>query len=42
MLVVAVGADQVRVLPVIPGTRANQFNPDRVVLTPADTPLTPR
>jgi hypothetical protein len=27
---------------VIPGTRANQFNPDRVVLTPADTPLTPR
>jgi site-specific DNA recombinase len=42
MLVVAVGADQVRVLPVIPGTRANQFNPDRVVLTPADTPLTGR
>ena len=42
MLVDAIGTDQVRVLPSIPGTRAHMFNPDRIVLGPADAPLTPR
>jgi hypothetical protein len=42
MLVDAIGTDQVRVLPSIPGMRAHMFNPDRIVLGPADAPLTPR
>jgi hypothetical protein len=42
MLVDAIGADHVRVLPAIPGTRVNVFNPDRVVLVPADAPFSPR
>jgi DNA invertase Pin-like site-specific DNA recombinase len=40
MLVDAIGSDQVRVLPSIPGTRVHVFNPDRIVLGPADAPLT--
>ena len=39
MLVDAIGADQVRVLPAIPGTRKHVFNPDRIVLLPATTPF---
>ena len=42
MLVDAIGADHVRVLPAIPGTRMHVFNPDRIVLVPADTPFAPR
>ena len=42
MLVDAIGADHVRVLPAIPGTRVHVFNPDRIVLVPADAPLVPR
>ena len=42
MLVDAIGTDQVRVLPSIPGMRAHMFNPERIVLGPADAPLTPR
>ena len=42
MLVDAIGTDQVRVLPSIPGTRVHVFNPDRIVLGPADAPLAPR
>jgi hypothetical protein len=42
MLVDAIGADHVRVLPAIPGTRTHVFNPDRIVLVPAATPLLPR
>lgn len=42
MLVDAIGTDQVRVLPSIPGTRAHVFNPDRIVPGPPDVPLTPR
>jgi DNA invertase Pin-like site-specific DNA recombinase len=42
MLIDAIGSDQVRVLPSIPGTRVHVFNPDRIVLGPADAPLTPR
>jgi hypothetical protein len=42
MLVDAIGADQVRVLPSIPGTRVHVFNPDRIVLGPPDAPLAPR
>ena len=39
MLVDAIGADHVRVLPAIPGTRKHVFNPDRIVLLPATTPF---
>jgi hypothetical protein len=42
MLADAIGADHVRVLPAIPGTRMHVFNPDRIVLVPADTPFVPR
>jgi site-specific DNA recombinase len=42
MLVDAIGTDQVRVLPSIPGTRVHVFNPDRIVLGPAGAPLAPR
>jgi site-specific DNA recombinase len=44
MLVDAIGTDQVRVLPAsaFPDVRANAFNPDRIVLVPADAPFTPR
>lgn len=42
MLVDAIGTDQVRVLPSIPGTRVHAFNPDRIVLGPAGAPLVPR
>ncbi len=42
MLVDAVGADHVRVLPAIPGTRVHVFNPERIVLVLANTPLAPR
>jgi site-specific DNA recombinase len=42
MLIDAIGSDQVRVLPSLPGTRLHRFNPDRIVLGPADAPLTPR
>jgi hypothetical protein len=42
MLVDAIGSDQVRVLPSIPGTRVHVFNPDRIVLGPPDAPLAPR
>jgi hypothetical protein len=42
MLVDAIGSDQVRVLPSIPGTRVHVFNPDRIVLGPPDALLAPR
>jgi hypothetical protein len=42
MLIDAIGTDQVRVLPSIPGTRRHVFNPDRIVLVPGDAPLQPR
>jgi site-specific DNA recombinase len=41
MLVDAIGADHVRVLPAIPGTRKHVFNPDRIVLVPAAAPFAP-
>ena len=41
MLVDAVGTDHVRVLPAIPGTRVHVFNPDRIVLVPADSAACP-
>jgi site-specific DNA recombinase len=42
MLIDAIGTDQVRVLPSIPGTRVHVFNPDRIVLGPANAPMAPR
>jgi hypothetical protein len=41
MLLDAIGTDQVRVLPSVPGTRVHVFNPNRIVLGPADAPLAP-
>jgi hypothetical protein len=42
MLIDAIGADHVRVLLAIPGTRVHVFNPDRIVFVPADAPFSPR
>jgi site-specific DNA recombinase len=39
MLADAIGTDHVRILPSPPGPGQRRFNPDRIVLVPADTPL---
>ena len=38
MLADAIGTDHVRILPSPAGPNRRRFNPDRIVLVPADTP----